>query len=405
MSALAACESRLRAMLAASAPLRTANPFTAASVEAWREEISEPVRQLLDTLSDDEADSLLATADEGRALRKRFAAVLPVLGEFDALERAAVIDEARGGSPAIASPHLRRDLPARKAAQIDAFLAASGALVAPGVDWCSGKGHLARFAALRDRIEVTCIERDAALCRSGEAIARRDRAGIRFVTADALDDATRPQLAGRHVLALHACGELHRHLVGAAAGPGQLQVKALDLAPCCHHRGDAAALLAAPDSRALGLGADDLRLSVTGRVTASAAEWRRHRRQLGWQCALRRLGQACWQRTGEQLPAQRDGLREVRTFADWVAAIADSQRLVRPSAVEVADFEGLGHREASAMLRASLPRLAFQRPIETWLVLRLALQLEAQGFVVRVKRFCDAALTPRNLLVSARLPA
>ena len=50
----------------------------------------------------------------------------------------------------------------------------------------------------------------------------------------------------------------------------------------------------------------------------------------------------------------------------------------------------------------NLVRLAFRRPLEAWLVLRLAVSLQAQGFAVTLRRFCAETVTPRNLLLSAR---
>ena len=53
--------------------------------------------------------------------------------------------------------------------------------------------------------------------------------------------------------------------------------------------------------------------------------------------------------------------------------------------------------------RLSIVRHAFRRPLEIWLALDLAVRLENDGYSVSLGRFCERRLTPRNLLISARL--
>jgi len=43
----------------------------------------------------------------------------------------------------------------------------------------------------------------------------------------------------------------------------------------------------------------------------------------------------------------------------------------------------------------------FRRPLEMWLVLDRALFLQENGYQAQVGRFCETALTPRNLMVLA----
>ena len=54
-------------------------------------------------------------------------------------------------------------------------------------------------------------------------------------------------------------------------------------------------------------------------------------------------------------------------------------------------------------MRLSIMRNAFRRPLEVWLALDLAVRLENDGYSVNLGRFCERRLTPRNLLISARL--
>jgi hypothetical protein len=375
------------------------SPFDAGARQVIEQGFSARLAGILTGMDEDEVLALLAAADEGQALRRRLAPAMPELADVQAqLDRLLPGDAPEpipvGGFPA----HATRDIGARKLAQIEAFLGAVGTIGGPALDWCAGKGHLARLAALRDGIEVCCLERDSALCRSGEGLGGRDGAALRFVAVDALSPAADAELRDRHVLALHACGHLHRRLV---ADVGALGARALDLAPCCHDRGTDA-LLAGASAGDFAPGVVDRRLAVTGFVTASARDRRRTLGLLGWQCALRTIARRCWGSDSTELPWQRTGPARADCFAEWAAPEAVRQGRTLPAAAALAAFEADGRAEAVAILRASLPRLAFQRPLEVWLVGRLAARLEAQGFSVQLRRFCSASLTPRNLLVSAR---
>ena len=50
-----------------------------------------------------------------------------------------------------------------------------------------------------------------------------------------------------------------------------------------------------------------------------------------------------------------------------------------------------------------LVRHQFRRLLELWLVLDRALYLAEQGYRVEVGEFCSRELSPRNLLIDARL--
>jgi hypothetical protein len=61
-----------------------------------------------------------------------------------------------------------------------------------------------------------------------------------------------------------------------------------------------------------------------------------------------------------------------------------------------------GAERAARVRRRNLLRLAFGRVLELRIVLDRALWLAEQGFAVSLATFCDRAVTPRNLLLSAR---
>ena len=62
----------------------------------------------------------------------------------------------------------------------------------------------------------------------------------------------------------------------------------------------------------------------------------------------------------------------------------------------------LGAAHAARFARLELVRQAYQRPLEQWLCLDLALYLEEEGYAVEVRQLCERAVSPRNLLVCAR---
>ena len=109
---------------------------------------------------------------------------------------------------------------------IDAFAAAVGEVRQPLLEWCAGKGHLGRLLGARWGVPVHSLELDAALCAEGQRLAGRLHLRQDFMAGDALAPRALAGSAGRHAVALHACGDLHRRLV---AGAGEAGLPALDL--------------------------------------------------------------------------------------------------------------------------------------------------------------------------------
>jgi hypothetical protein len=219
---------------------------------------------------------------------------------------------------------LGREIPGRKQRQIEAFAAAAPVTGRPVLDWCGGKGHLGRLLALHWQTPVTTLEIDPALCAAGEALAERQALAHEFLVADAL---TADIPAGRHAVALHACGELHRRLVEGAADAG---LAGLDVAPCCYHRGIADAYRPLSGPLRTELSRDDTRLAVTETVTASPRLARQRDREMAWKLAF-----AEWQR--QTLGAYRN-FRPVpaawfrAAFPEFLAAMAARAGLPLPSA-------------------------------------------------------------------------
>ncbi len=297
-------------------------------------------------------------------------------------------------------PHRTRDIPGRKLDQIRAFLAAVGRPQRSVLDWCAGKGHLGRLVCLHHAVPVTSLEIDARLCEAGADLAHRHRVPLHdFQPADALSAAARSRLAGRHTLALHACGELHRVLV---RGVIATEAPALDLAPCCYHRGATGDHTPLNPHATLRLRREDLRLAVSDTVTAASREVRQRRLTLAWRLAARR-----WSRSlgiepeTDALPRAPDSGHPV-TFTEYLQQLDLPVPPGQAGVANLVELERTGWRLEAKLRRLALPRLAFRRALELWLVLDLALALEQHGYAVTLGEWCERPLTPRNLLLSAR---
>lgn len=315
--------------------------------------------------------------------------------ELAALERVPEIP-----APAIDDPRFFRDVPGRKRVQIEAYAAALGAPAGPLLEWCAGKGHLGRLLAHVWHRPVVSLEIDPQLCAAGERLAAQAQLADwqHFLPADALAAASHAHLAGRHAVALHACGDLHRQLLLGAAAQ---RIPALDLAPCCYYK------TRDPEYRPLSggelrLGPDDLRLAVTETVTASAAERQASRRGQAWKLGWVELrgelaGEAAY-RNFKPVPAAWLRLE----FAEFGQRMARREGLPLPTPTQLAWAGRRGEARAGRMRRLELLRFAFRRPLEHWLLADMACYLENQGYQVRIAAFCPRPLTPRNLLLSAR---
>lgn len=302
-----------------------------------------------------------------------------------------------GRTLAACDARLEAGVPGRKRAQIEAFAAHLPAPAAPLLEWCAGKGHLGRRLALADGVPVRSLEIDPALCADGQRLAARSRAPQTVVCADALDPASRPLLRGHTVLALHACGELHRSLVRSADRDG---AHGYAIAPCCYHRGADGGYRALGRDAALALDAATLRLAVTETVTAPRHDRRRLARDQAWKLgfiALRRSIEGGPGRSFRPVPPAWLG----GSFEDFCRRLAAREGLGLPQGLDWAQWEAVGERRREEVRRLELVRHAFRRPLEVWLALDLVLGLASRGFDTRIGTFCARELTPRNLLILA----
>jgi len=394
---LARRRQRLDVLLAAARPLWQAQPFREPR-PAWCAAHPALAAELL-ALDQATAEGL---NNDGRAARAWLARRLPggawgdLLAEVDELVALPMATPA-AESPVAPPSRWAWEIPGRKQAQIEAFARAARASGRPVIDWCGGKGHLGRLLGLTWAVPVDSLDIDPALCAAGQTLARRAGVVQGFRVADALGAGA--TVAGEHhLVALHACGDLHRTAIQAGA---RGRVSALDVAPCCYYRGVAERYQPLAPGTRLDLGRDDLRLAVTETVTASPRLARQRDQAMAWKLgfdALRRaLGQTTY-RSFKPIPAP--WLRA--EFPDFCRWLAGREGVALPPGLDLHSFALQGWRRQGEVLRLSILRHAFRRPLELWLALDLAAFLAGEGYATALSTFCARALTPRNLLLSAR---
>lgn len=345
-------------------------------------------------LSDEE---LARLTDDGAALMALLEEHVPGLGKLDELSRLPEYSTMTLTNP---GPHFANGIPGRKWEQIKAFAEALGSVHTPVLEWCGGKGHLGRLLAAQWEHPVLTLDHNPELCHEGRQLARRAQVDQAFHLGDALAPSAADVVAGHHAVALHACGELHRTLVRRAIAA---KAPALAIAPCCYH------LLLDDDYRPFSANArllpsrDDLRLAVTETVTAVGREIRLRDREMAWKLGFDHLRRQ--QSEDEEYrpikPIDKSWLK--LDFAEFCRALAKREGLELPETVAWQSVEAAGWQRQRDTMRFSLPRHAFRRAIEIWLVLDLANALCDNGYAVQIGTFCTRELTPRNILITARL--
>ncbi|HKK56457.1 methyltransferase [Marinobacter sp.] len=372
-------------------------PFTGSSPE-WTRRWPQLDRQVAG-LSDEQCELF---ENEPVALAHRLMSMLPALAELPGMTRLPELaDDALAQSCTLAEVRAR-DMPGRKRRQSGAFVAAVRPFDAPVLDWCCGKGHLARTLLPLSQYPVSGYDWNPALVDDGNRLARRAGDPVHLFCRDVMaDDLNLP--ADAHAVALHACGDLHRRLISQAA---KRRLSRLSVAPCCFH------LCSQSDYRPLSRQARqwpgclpvtraDLRLAVEETVTAPArvrnqvrlfSQWR-----LGFDGLQRQLRQL-----DQYLPVPSHpgwmAKADFRQFCRWAA---DKTRITLPEPVDYRAWEAYGAQRLAQVRRHELVRHLFRRPLELWLVMDYAVFLEEQGYEVRLGTFCDRNLTPRNLLIDA----
>ena len=344
----------------------------------------------------------LAEAEHGLAAPLQLAAPAP----FPALAAEAARLSGLGALPEHNIPsapvRLDRDVPGRKWQQIEAFAKHLCFQQPPThwLDWCSGKGHLGRRLANMQGQRLTCYEYDPELVAGGQALSNHHavKAEHRCVNVMA-GDVRLP--ANATPVALHACGDLHVRLLQLAVAA---RCDGLAVAPCCYNRTQApqyVALSALGSRTSLALSLEDLALPASEAVTAGARVLRQRdasmARRLGFDLLQRRV-----RGVDEYLPTPSLAVSWLaRPFEDYCRHLAELKGLPGPNQIDWASLEAQGWARLAQVRNLELVRGLFRRPLELWLALDRALWLAEHGYQVRLGTFCEASVTPRNLLILA----
>jgi hypothetical protein len=357
----------------------------------WLERESSLVAWLL-ARSENDLESLEPSLDVAReTIHPRLAALVRdgmTLAHLDPLPL-------RSSSPSVARAY---GVPARKWIQLQSFV--PRLVPATFVDWCAGKGHLGRTIASLWSRAGTALEIDPALVRAGEALAARERASLDFRSVDVLDTALDTSIVrDRSVVALHACGDLGDRALQVAT---EASAKGVAWAPCCFHRGREGFAPWSAEGQVLGrLTKEELRLPTTDEtVTSPRTRWQR-RTAMAYRLGLDELrGEATGQRAYESLPSVPDSWLN-GGFETFCRRMAKEFAVPLPRSPDWERAERAGRERTARARRLGLVRAAFRRPLEVWLALDRAVWLADQGLDVEVGTFCERAVTPRNVLVSA----
>lgn len=296
------------------------------------------------------------------------------------------------------------DTPLRKAHQARHLCHALQPLHKPVIDWCCGKGHLARMLAQQSEQAVTGYERDAQLVEDGNALALRFAPSVQLVQRDVLAPWPDATLTDQHCVALHACGDLHRQLLRVAS---KQRAARISLSPCCYHLAHTGAhqplsqFVQQQQIRCM-LTAEQMRLAVQETVTAPARVRALRTKANQWRLGFDVLQR--WLRNDNHylpVPSHPTALMH-GSFAEFCEWAAQRKGLLLPTTIDFGYWEQKGRGRWQQVCRHELVRHLFRRPLELWLALDYALFLEEQGYQVRVGEFCSRSLTPRNLLLDAQ---
>jgi len=372
-------------------PLWKPRPFTTLRLD-WEAEYPELAAHLRHcSLSDAEADRAPQTLP----------APYPQLA--DAAQQLCTLGDLPDTGLPPAAHRLDVNVPGRKWQQIEAFSRRLGfrAQTHHWLDWCSGKGFLGR-RLLQPGQQLTCLEYDAELVAAGQALSDHHHLPATHVHQDVMAADSRRHLdSDKSVVALHACGDLHVHLLRVASQQG---CRHLAVAPCCYNRIQAEhyqPLSTAAQHSPLHLSLTDLGLPLSETVTAGARV--RHQRD----CSMaRRLGFDLLQRQQRQcddyLPTPSLPVAWLsKPFEQYCRDLAELRQLELTLSPDWEALEAAGWQRLAEVRNLERVRNLFRRPLELWLVLDRALFLEEQGYTVRLGTFCDYPLTPRNLLLLA----
>jgi hypothetical protein len=308
-----------------------------------------------------------------------------------------------GESGAEIDRFFKTGIPGRKWEQIKRFNSYVHAK-RPVLDWCSGKGHLARLIALKNDVAVDCLEFDKALCDKGVTLSEKACLPIQFHCHDVFTPLPNSlKTSDCHYTALHACGNLHLEVMKNAVAN---QVMELSVSPCCYHKIPDNSYLPVSSvgkSSSLQLTRDDLALCVAEMVTGGNRSKRLRIQERLWRLAFDIL-QREMRQCDEYMPIPSIPKALLSgSFQEFCAWCCNKKELSFPFTDKNTTAALLQQAEDLlwTIRKYELIHQLFKRPIELWLNLDRCLYLQENGFEVDLRIFCDKSLTPRNLFIQA----
>lgn len=298
---------------------------------------------------------------------------------------------------------LTNGISGRKLTQIAQFCHFIPHTSLPIIEWCAGKGHLGRLLAAARQSDVTSVEWQPQLCRDGQQLAKQHALPQRFVQADVLQGEVESLLQPQqHLLALHACGQLHVRMLQLAVRKG---CQRLQVAPCCYHlmtSSEYVPLSQQGKQQPMRLHREQLKLAVQGQVTGGERVARLRQTEVSWRLGYEALRQYYGASDVYQPVPSLPKSWFSGEFADFARHAASLHRLALPETVEWAAFHAIGQARYRTVQQIDTIRHLFRRPLELYLVLDRALFLQEHGYHVSVQAFCDYTVTPRNLMLTAQ---
>ena len=299
------------------------------------------------------------------------------------------------------------DIPGRKEEQILAFTEALGDIKDPLVEWCCGKQHLGRLLAELHQQHTIGLDIDVGLITQARQLAekRQLQQWLSSECCDVLSEQAEIHVdASKHLIALHACGGLHTRLVQTAV---KKRAARISYSPCCYHRflNSVTYQPMSETGRQSGLcfSQEELRLAVRETQTASKGESRKRKNLQIWRLGFDEL-QSDLLNTDQYLPIPPVSPKILQSgFESFCKYVASLKSVSLKAGINYSDYLEQGRQRFHRYQCIELFRMVFRRALECWLVLDTALFLEEQGYRCEIAQFCMPEISPRNLLVQARI--
>lgn len=313
-------------------------------------------------------------------------------------------------SEALSEKSLRYGIPARKWAQIRIFVETCRAILPSNiqrvVDWCAGKGHVSRMFNLATQIETRALEKRPDLCDIGRKLAHKQRLQTcEFCCLDVLEDETSTHFNQAQAgIALHACGHLTDELFTQAI---EHQLDNVISVPCCYHNLGGKKFHSSQSNAARESGLEftqaNLRLATAHETVARIPIRVARRREMAYRLGLDLLfreatGIDTYHQQGPFPKALFDG-----DFKIFCETVSEELNLPLPHEFDADAAEIAGRKRALEARALSLVRACYRRPLELWLILDRAMRLVEANRKVQVGLFCDARITPRNIMIVSQL--